>query len=196
MRRRQLPPNLLRNLGAMLIDLPETLRAAKRFFIDHKSPLGSPRRIRFQCHLEQEPDPESRVELADTTDALGIPQVRLTWKINEGERRTIRALTMAVGEEMARLGLGTLELDPWLEERNPAWGNHLRDAFHHAGTTRMGLTPEAGVVDRNCEVFGVRGLYAAGGSVFPTSGYGNPTLTIVALSLRLADHLLETLPQR
>jgi choline dehydrogenase-like flavoprotein len=57
------------------------------------------------------------------------------------------------------------------------------------GTTRMHADPRQGVVDVNCKVHGVDNLYIAGSSVFPTGGYANPTLTLVALALRLADRL-------
>jgi choline dehydrogenase-like flavoprotein len=60
---------------------------------------------------------------------------------------------------------------------------------HHMGTTRMHVDPKQGVVDPDCRVHGVGNLFIAGSSVFPTGGYANPTLTIVALAIRLADHL-------
>jgi len=65
----------------------------------------------------------------------------------------------------------------------------MNGGFHHLGTTRMAADPRAGVVDADCRVHGVANLYIAGSSVFPTGGCANPTLTIVALALRLADHL-------
>jgi choline dehydrogenase-like flavoprotein len=60
---------------------------------------------------------------------------------------------------------------------------------HHIGTVRMGTTERNGVVDSHCKVFGVNNLYVAGSATFPTSGQANPTLTIVALALRLAGRL-------
>jgi choline dehydrogenase-like flavoprotein len=70
-----------------------------------------------------------------------------------------------------------------------SWPEEVLGGFHHMGTTRMADSPEHGVVDANCRVHGVDNLYIAGSSVFTTSGASNPTLTIVALALRLADHL-------
>jgi choline dehydrogenase-like flavoprotein len=64
------------------------------------------------------------------------------------------------------------------------------DLGHPMGTTRMSDDPATGVVDGNCRVHGVDGLFVAGGSVIPTSGHANPTLMMLALTLRLADHLL------
>jgi choline dehydrogenase-like flavoprotein len=60
---------------------------------------------------------------------------------------------------------------------------------HHIGTVRMGATERTGVVDSHCKVFGLNNLYVAGSAIFPTSSQANPTLTIVALALRLASRL-------
>jgi choline dehydrogenase-like flavoprotein len=89
--------------------------------------------------------------------------------------------------ELRRLGLGRVVGTEWLDGED--WAGRLEDAFHNIGTTRMSADPATGVVDADCQVHGVPGLYVCGSSVFPTSGYANPTLTIVALALRLADHL-------
>ena len=66
-------------------------------------------------------------------------------------------------------------------------------SYHHMGTTRMSTNPSQGVVNENCQVHGISNLYVAGSSVFPTSGLSNPTLTLIALAIRLADHLKETM---
>jgi choline dehydrogenase-like flavoprotein len=82
-----------------------------------------------------------------------------------------------------------VKLADWLTEESDTWPASLSGANHHMGTTRMGDDPKSGVVDSNCCVHGIQNLYIAGSSVFPTAGSGVPTLSIVALSLRLADHL-------
>jgi choline dehydrogenase-like flavoprotein len=83
--------------------------------------------------------------------------------------------------------MGRVQLPTWLaEDGEPEW---ISGSHHHMGTTRMADSPRNGVVNKNCRVHGVENLYVAGSSVFPTSGFVNPTLTIVALALRLADHL-------
>jgi choline dehydrogenase-like flavoprotein len=192
LRRGERPPELGKNLRSMVSDLPETLRAAKRFLIDHKSPLGKPKRIRFQCYLEQTPDAANRVTLAEEFDALGQPKSHIAWKLGDLERRTLQAMTDAVAREFARLGLGRLQPDAWLNDPDADWQSKLDQAAHLIGTTRMASTADRGVVDTNCGVFGVSGLYVAGSSVFPTSGYANPTLAIVAQAFRLADHLTST----
>jgi choline dehydrogenase-like flavoprotein len=96
--------------------------------------------------------------------------------------------------ELARLGLAEVQIDPWLDDDAADWKSRITDSYHHIGSTRMASSEGDGVVDSNCQVFGTRGLFVAGSSVFPTSGYANPTLTIVALSLRLAHHIRETMP--
>jgi choline dehydrogenase-like flavoprotein len=72
--------------------------------------------------------------------------------------------------------------------------NNFSSRAHHLGTTRMSDSPENGVVDSNCKVYGISNLYIAGSSVFPTGGHANPTLTLIALTLRLADHLKKNNP--
>ena len=87
-----------------------------------------------------------------------------------------------IGQELGRSGLGRLRI-PAGEIEEP-WMNN-----HPMGTTRMHSDPKKGVVDENCRVHGISNLFMAGSSVFPTTGFANPTLTIVALAIRLADHL-------
>jgi choline dehydrogenase-like flavoprotein len=188
-RRRRLPPNCATHLRRVAAHLPEVVRAGARRYFLGKSPAGRPRRIRLQCHTEQEPDPESRVTLSKKRDALGLQQGQVDWRLNHSERHTMQVMTQAMGAELKRLNLAELEAESWLDDPGDEWKSQLTDCFHHIGTTRMSDSPKTGVVDRNCKIFGVKGLYVAGSSTFPTSGYANPTLTIVAMSMRLASHL-------
>jgi choline dehydrogenase-like flavoprotein len=98
-------------------------------------------------------------------------------------------MARTVDAEFRRLGIAESELPGWLLEEGGNWAEHFGDSYHHIGTTRMSDEPSQGVVDRDCQLHGVAGVYVCGSSVFPTSGFANPTLTIAALSLRLADHL-------
>ena len=141
----------------------------------------------LRTRLEQAPNPDSRLTLSQERDALGVPRLRLDWRLTELERRTVRALAMTIGSEFGRLKIGRVKLSNWLlEDVPPEW---IGGSFHHMGTTRMADNPKLGVVNRDCRVHGIANLYVAGSSIFPTSGFVNPTLTIVALALRLADHL-------
>jgi choline dehydrogenase-like flavoprotein len=153
--------------------------SAYRRFARGRSPLSPPATIWLQVHCEQAPDPDSRVTLSRERDALGSSRARVEWRLTDLELRTVETMAEVVASEFRRLGLA---------EAEPA-DLHFNDSYHHMGTTRMADDPARGVVDRDCRVHGVAGLYVAGSSVFPTGGFANPTLTIVALSLRLADHV-------
>jgi choline dehydrogenase-like flavoprotein len=69
------------------------------------------------------------------------------------------------------------------------WIRNVASAAHHVGTARMADHPSRGVVDANQQVFGMSNLFVGDGSVFPTAGSTNPSMTITALALRLAHHL-------
>lgn len=140
---------------------------------------------RIDVRCEQSPNPDSRVTLSDERDALGMPRARLEWRLGDLERDTIHRFLEITASELGRRSLGRLRLR--IPDTNPWRGGY--GGSHHMGTTRMADTPAQGVVDANCRVFDVENLYVAGSSVFPTVGVANPTFTIVALALRLADHL-------
>lgn len=142
---------------------------------------------------EQAPNPDSRVTLSAERDPFGRPRARLDWRLTPLDKRTIRVAVETLDREFTRLGLGRVVPEPWLSGDDTSWPSWLWGGCHHMGTTRMAATPREGVVDADCRVFGVANLYVAGSSVFPTCGYANPTLTLVALADRLADHLRDRL---
>ena len=148
--------------------------------------------------VEPFPNPDSRVTLTSDRDALGMRRVRLHWVVTEAERRTLRRAQEVFADAFAAAGVARLKMDTGFLEAD--WsglaprevvfeGSHMEGGHHHTGTTRMASSPDRGVVDADCKVFGLANLYVAGNSVFPTAGSLNPTFTIVALALRLADHL-------
>jgi choline dehydrogenase-like flavoprotein len=110
---------------------------------------------------------------------------RLDWRPTEADRASIAWSVRLLDEALRGAGIGRVD-GAFGEERPEAMfvGNS-----HHMGTTRMSTDPARGVVDPSGRVHGVPNLYVAGSSVFPTSGYANPTLTIVALAIRLAGEL-------
>jgi choline dehydrogenase-like flavoprotein len=126
--------------------------------------------------------------LARTRDSLGLQQAVVHWRCDDEELATTRRLTRWIAEDLERLGIARVRELPAMWD-DGAWRASVRDGFHPAGTTRMADDPRHGVVDPNLQVHGVRGLYVVGASVFPTSGYANPTLTVVALAFRLVAHL-------
>jgi choline dehydrogenase-like flavoprotein len=137
-------------------------------------------------HLtEQAPDPENRVTLGKERDRLGCLKAYLTWRWNELDRASIIRTQKLLVDEFAGAGIGTFQ--PETDKGDP---QPIRLSAHHTiGTTRMHVDPKQGVVDANCKVHGVSNVFIAGSSVFPTGGYANPTLTIIALSIRLADEI-------
>jgi hypothetical protein len=134
---------------------------------------------------EQVPNPDSRVTLAVERDALGQPRVQLNWQLSDIDFQSVIRTVQIMDEEWRRAGIGSL----FFPLKDPVPPPNLHGGMHHMGTTRMHLDPHQGVVDANCRVHDMSNLFIAGSSVFPTGGYANPTLTIVALSIRLADHL-------
>jgi choline dehydrogenase-like flavoprotein len=136
---------------------------------------------------EQSPIPESRVRLIDEHDALGLPRCELVWRLGDRDLLDVQRTLQRIGAELGRSGIGRL----WLAE--DADGRfappRIDGGCHHMGTTRMSADRRTGVVDADGRVHGCPNLYIAGSSVFPTGGFANPTLTIVALAHRLADHL-------
>jgi choline dehydrogenase-like flavoprotein len=144
---------------------------------------------------EQAPNPASRLVLSESRDALGVPRASLDWRLTALDKRSAAVLVDTVAGEFARLGLGSVTPEPWLGDASLEWpaelaaSSHPIGGYHHMGTTRMSDNPADGVVDRNCRVHGYSNLFVAGSSVFPTSGWANPTLTIVALAHRLGEYL-------
>ncbi|HYZ46062.1 MAG TPA: GMC oxidoreductase, partial [Actinomycetota bacterium] len=155
---------------------------------------GNARRYRFFDvfgGVEQVPDPHHRVTLTDELDALGQRRAHVRWGWNDAEIHTIVCTQQILAEEVQRTRLGRFEP----RSISPAERPPLHGAHHHLGTTRMHRSAASGVVDEDCRVHGTTNLFVAGGSLFPTAGYVNPTLTIVALAARLGDRLLqEALP--
>ncbi|MGH8018077.1 MAG: FAD-dependent oxidoreductase [Opitutaceae bacterium] len=161
-----------------------------------KKLVGLPERPVFVLAnmAEQTPNAASRVSLGDSLDAFGQRTIRLDWRMSAQDIRSICATHEYLDEVVRRAGFGRVHrsLESDAPPRQIA-GRHQHSSahggYHHMGTTRMHPNPAHGVVDADCRVHGVANLFVAGPSVFPTGGYANPSLTIVALALRLADHL-------
>ncbi|GMR14422.1 MAG: GMC family oxidoreductase [Gammaproteobacteria bacterium] len=147
------------------------------------------------ARAEQAPNPHSRVCLSSEMDALGYPRADLDWQLCDLDKETMLQFGKTLEREFDRLGLGKVTTYQWLEDGTPEWpvdasvGNHPIGGYHHMGTTRMSNSPKTGVVDANCTVHGYQNLHIAGSSVFTTGGWANPTLTLLALTHRLGDHL-------
>ena len=151
------------------------------------------REFRLFSRQEQAPNPASRVTLGTERDAMGMRRLRFDWQLTELDKRSMRTFYQVLGHEMGRRGVGRVRALEWLRTPDTEWPSFLSGGWHHMGTTRMHQDPRQGVVDANCRVHGLANLYVAGASVYTTSGSVNPTLTLVALTLRLSDHLQGTL---
>jgi hypothetical protein len=139
----------------------------------------------------QRPNRDSRVLLGDAVDADGVPRVVIDWRIADPVFSGLLDSLERFGAVMSAAGLGRMRKTAF---RPPLPTEALSTGMHHIGTTRMAASEDEGVVDTNCRVFGSEDLYVAGSSVFSTGGYANPTLTLCALALRLAEHLGQVLP--
>ncbi len=157
-------------------------QTAATFGID----AGNMRAFTLGCGLELAPDPDRRVSLTTEKDALGMPRLKLDMRIADTDFARYRATLTELGRQLLAARTGMVRIlhktrEEWMSVMD--WGNH------HLGTARMSPDPETGVVNADLQVHGVHNLFVAGSSVFPTYGASNPTLNLVALTLRLADHL-------
>ena len=144
--------------------------------------------VPFEAHgyFDEFPDHQNRVYRGVSTDSFGVPKVRIEWKLNKESRDSLLRFFQTLETEMEEKELGRFKskMSDVLKSNNFV-GFHS----HHMGTTKMADNSASGVVDKNGKVFSSSNLYVAGPSVFAAPGSANPFLTIVAMSLRLADHL-------
>ncbi|MFC1665951.1 GMC oxidoreductase [Pseudomonadota bacterium] len=143
--------------------------------------------IAFHLVLEPVPNPDSRITLSNDRDLFKQRKIDVNWQLSDADlNNAYRALELAA-LEFGRLGLGRGYGEIFKNKK--VWPGNLEAGRHHCGTTRMTDSDNSGVVDKQCKLFNTENLYIAGSSVFPTIGYANPTITIVALALRLSEHL-------
>jgi choline dehydrogenase-like flavoprotein len=139
-------------------------------------------------------NPDSRVLLTQEKDDFGLNRLAVDWRLTELDYRTMRTAAETLGTYIAERNIGRVRISDWLLDDEPTPPTVSEDhvaGYHHMCTTRMSDDPRRGVVDRNCRVHGISNLYIGGSSVFATTGYANPTYTIVQLALRLAEHLAD-----
>ena len=166
-------------------------RSLYQYFISESS-----QRYGLYTRIEQAPNPSSRVVLSNEKDGLGVPRANLHWVMTALDKWTARKINELIGQQVGATGIGRVKLADFLSDANDVtMPEFTSGGWHHMGTTRMHNDPKKGVVDSNCKVHGINNLYVAGSSCFPTGGAVNPTLTLVALSLRLADHVKQRIRQ-
>jgi len=146
--------------------------------------------VLLRAAWEQEPNFDSHIGLSATQrDAFGIPRSVLHWRKTKRDIETVRAAALEFGSFMAQQNAGRVRLAQWVLEDGPWPEDDELGGNHHMGGTRMSASAADGIVTPDLRLWGVDNMYVAGSSVFPSGGHANPTLTIVQLSLRLADHL-------
>lgn len=181
---RKTPGEWARMLKAIASDFPDVARYLLHRVRDGVAvPVA---RYRIRNFMEMAPDPSNRVTLGTGRDRWGMRLPRVCHIPGDLDRRSMAAVHRVLAEEAAAAGWGRLR-EPLMPDQHP-WPIDF-DASHHLGGTRMGSDPATSVVDADGRVHGCPNVYVAGSSTFPTSGNANPTYTILALSLRLADHL-------
>jgi hypothetical protein len=193
------PPRVFAHLRNIVRDLFPSIRFAVTFsyarFLrkGRKAPgffvKSADNRYPLHYHGEHLPHWESKVELADERDLLGMRRIRTHMHFSDADYQSVRKAIVVIDEHLRRHGVGHVE---WLtDDVEGSVREYLREnaGFHQAGTTRMSETPDGGVVDPHLQVHGVRGLYVASTSVLPTSSQANPTLFGIALGVRLAERL-------
>lgn len=164
---------------------------ARRTFASRKFPSvilrNRTNRFSLEMHGEQIPQARSRVTLSDKVDAMGMPQLRVDWHYCEADIDSVARSLDVFAQEFEQSGAARLEYNrSSLEEDLMRFGAY---GGHHIGTARMGQDERSSVVNADCQVHSVHNLFIAGSAVFPTSSQANPTLTLIALSLRLGDTL-------
>lgn len=189
------PDEIFYHIGNLLLDIDMLAEATSRQVLGKKIlPSASDVSLfSIGCMAEQLPDPDSRVTLGDARDEFEQRRTQLSLRFSERDRISAGRFVKVVSETFGEVGIGRVR--NFVAERFASWPpRRISYGRHHMGTTRMSDNAKRGVVDANLRLHGVSNIFVAGSSVFPTGGHVPPTLTIVALSLRLADHLMEHAP--
>jgi choline dehydrogenase-like flavoprotein len=178
------PEGMGSHVAKVLRDLDDILAEGYR-----RATGGDVKGFQLRARTEVVPNPENRITLDHERDALNVNRIRLDWNVGSLDRSTVATTMQLLAEELGRLNVARVRVNELLFKDDSSWSENLSWFGHHMGTTRMDENPKRGVVDTNCRVHGVSNLFIASSSVFPTCGFANPTLTICAIALRLADHL-------
>jgi choline dehydrogenase-like flavoprotein len=169
--------------------IPLLLKLTQAYLGEHRAYWAPDSELRLRVHCEQEPLSKSTIALTEDRDASGMFRARLDWRISPFEWASIRRFAERVQQALHQLGLGHCDLAPALTDPE-GFRNVVFDNSHHdMGGSRMAEDPANGVVTPELRLHGVRNAFVCSASVFPTSGFSNPTHTLIALAIRLADHL-------
>lgn len=166
----------------------DLVRLAWALKVQRRRAAGSRATVWLNIDMEQPASERNRVELSQTTDGLGLRKAVVHWSSSDAERTTAARYAQLLQGEFERLGYTGVVWDAALLSGTPP---PLADTYHPMGGLRMGTDPATSVVDQDLRVHGMGNLYVASCAVYPTGGSSNPTFTLMALSLRLADHLMQ-----
>jgi choline dehydrogenase-like flavoprotein len=178
------PENMGSHIARVLRDLGDVVREGI-----HHNDDGPIKGYQLIARTEVVPNPDNRITLSHDCDALNSNRAQLDWNVGSLDRNTFATSMLLLAEELGRLNVARVRGNDLLLQYDTRWSEGLSWFGHHMGGTRMHANPRLGVVNAECRVHGVSNLFVASSSIFPTCGFANPTLTIVALALRLADHL-------
>ena len=183
--------NMLRDLPAAAVEIPALLW--KRYGARIPAPAfykrNAARRYGLSYHAEQAPRSASRVRLTHECDATGLPRLEIDLRFSTDDAESVVRLHDHMERWLASTGLGRLDHRHPAADRTAAVLDQASHGTHQIGTARMAAGAAAGVVDRDLRCFGAQNLYVASAAVLPTSGQANPTLTVMALGMRLVDRL-------
>ncbi|HLI77039.1 MAG TPA: GMC family oxidoreductase [Acidobacteriaceae bacterium] len=174
-------------IASLLRHTPLVARQTYRYAVQHRSFHPADAAIRLRVHCEQQPDSASTITLAPERDQFGLLRTRLEWCIAPRELHTIRTFIQTAQTALAPHA--ELTPHPDLFAPDDRFLAHCQDSFHHMGGMRMNASPHLGVVDPDLRLHGTPNIFVCSGAVFPTSGFSNPTHTLLALAVRLANHL-------
>ena len=171
--------------------LPTLLKLAYGYRMEQRAYWPQESNFWLRVHCEQEPLSQNRIALTEDRDALGIFQAQVDWRVSPLEWKTVRNFTERVKQSLAAFAGTEIVAQPELELEDGFRVVTFDNSHHDMGGTRMSDSAGEGVVDTNLRLHGVENAYVCSASVFPTGGFSNPTHTLIALAIRLADHLAE-----
>jgi choline dehydrogenase-like flavoprotein len=184
-------PHVLSHLRNMLNDgdlIYEQWRR-KQGFEPTKSRADAYGGYLVEMMMEQRPDPDNRIVLTEELDSLGLRKGKVFWRVQQQEKDNLKRLVNLFAKGVGAEGLGIVRSSLEEDDTGRRFHELLNYGSHHIGSTRASSDPKKGVVDADQRIHGRSNIYVAGSSIFPTGGHVPPTVTIVATTIRLADHL-------
>jgi choline dehydrogenase-like flavoprotein len=184
--RGQLNQALTKNLVPMLRGTSDVARLLWSSKVKRRRAISKRAIVRMNIDMEQPGSAANRIRLSEHRDALELPKAVVDWRVGDAEYETAVKFARIMQRKLEEAGFASLEWTPGvLEGEKPV----MIDTYHPMGGLRMGVDPTASVVDSNLKLHGLANLHVASCAVFPSGGSSNPTFTMMALTLRLADHL-------